>query len=61
MILGFGTVLFLIDFVEQKYKETFFSVFKNNAFKYGIIATIVLFCYVYVIVKKPLPFVYFQF
>lgn len=61
MVFGFGLVLFLIDFFEQKYETTFFSVIKNNAFKYGIIATIVLFCFVYVIVKKPLPFVYFQF
>jgi alginate O-acetyltransferase complex protein AlgI len=62
MILSFGFVLFGIDWLQLHYNsDAFFVKFKNKALVSGIIFSMLLISFLYIFIKKPLPFIYFQF
>jgi len=62
MILTFGSVLFFIDWLQIKYQsDAFLAQFKNQAFAYGISCSLLIVSFLYILSKKPLPFIYFQF
>lgn len=62
MMITFGSVLFFIDWLQIKYQsDAFLLKFKNQAFAYGISCSLLLVSFLYILTKKPLPFIYFQF
>lgn len=62
MMLTFGSVLFFIDWLQIKYQsDAFLLQWKNQAFAYGISCSLLGISFLYMLTKKPLPFIYFQF
>jgi alginate O-acetyltransferase complex protein AlgI len=62
IIFSFGSVLFLIDLLQRKYvNDAFFMEFKYQSLAFGMTAGMLLISIIYIIIKKPYPFIYFQF
>ena len=62
MILTFGGVLFLIDWLQIKYKnDAIFTGFKNQSFAFGLTSSLFFISLLYLLIKKTSPFIYFQF
>lgn len=62
MTIVFGSVLFLIDWLQIRLKnEAFLMEIKNQSLALGIASGLFFICLIYLLVKKPLPFIYFQF
>ncbi len=62
MILTYGGVLFLIDWLQIKYKnDAIFTHFKNQAFAFGVTFSLFFVSLLYLLTKKSSPFIYFQF
>lgn len=62
MILTYGSILFLIDWLQIKYKnDAIFTHFKNQAFAFGVTSSLFFVSLLYLLTKKSSPFIYFQF
>lgn len=62
MIFVFGGAMFLIDWLQIRLKSDAFLInLKNQSLALGIASSLFLVCLIYLLVKKPLPFIYFQF
>lgn len=62
MILTYGGMLFLIDWLQIKYKnDAIFSNLKNQYFAFGITCSLFLVSLLYILTKDSSPFIYFQF
>lgn len=62
MIFTYGGVLFLIDWLQIKYKnDAIFTDFKNQPFAFGITASLFVVSLLYILTKDSSPFIYFQF
>lgn len=62
IIVSFGIILFGIDWFQTKYNnEAFFINLKNKAFALGIAFSMLAISFLYMFIKKPFPFIYFQF
>lgn len=62
MIFTYGGVLFLIDWLQIKYKnDAVFTDFKNQPFAFGITASLFVVSLLYILTKDSSPFIYFQF
>lgn len=62
MVLSFGTILILIDWLQIKHRnDAFFITYKNKAFVVGIACMMIIVSFLYIFIKKPSPFIYFQF
>jgi len=62
MILTYGGMLLLIDWLQIKYKnDAIFSDFKNQYFAFGITISLFLVSLLYILTKDSSPFIYFQF
>lgn len=62
MILTFGGTLFLIDWLQIKYKnDAIFTDFKNQSLAFGIAFSLFFVSLLYILTKESSPFIYFQF
>ena len=62
MILTYGGVLFLIDWLQIKYKnDAIFTDFKNQPFAFGVTASLFVVSLFYILTKDSSPFICFQF
>lgn len=62
MIFTYGGVLFLIDWLQIKYKnDAIFTNFKNQPFAFGVTASLFVVSLFYILTKDSSPFIYFQF
>ncbi|NGY36576.1 MBOAT family protein [Flavobacterium sp. XN-5] len=62
MIVSFGSVLFLIDWFQRRFNSDAFLIhFKSQSLAFGIALSLFLVCIIYISIKKPYPFIYFQF
>ena len=62
MVMSFGAILLLIDWLQIKHNnDAFFIHFKNKAFVAGIAFMMIIASFLYIFIKKPSPFIYFQF
>jgi len=62
MILTYGGVLFLIDWLQIKYQnDAIFTDFKNQPFAFGVTGSLFVVSLFYILTKDSSPFIYFQF
>lgn len=62
MIFSFGFALFLIDWLQRRFKSDAFLIrFKNQSFAFGVALSLFLVSLIYITSKEPNPFIYFQF
>jgi len=62
MVVAFGLTSFLIDWLQVKYKnDAILTVIKNRSLALGIASSLLVVSFLYILIKKPFPFIYFQF
>ncbi len=62
MVLSFGVIITLIDGLQLKHRnDAFLVAYKNKAFVTGIACMMIIVSFLYIFIKKPSPFIYFQF
>ena len=62
MIFSFGGALFVIDWLQRRFNsDAFFIHFKSQSLAFGIALSLFLVCIIYIMIKEPYPFIYFQF
>jgi alginate O-acetyltransferase complex protein AlgI len=62
MILTYGGILFLIDWLQIKYNnDAIFTNFKNQPFAFGVTGGLFVVSLLYILTKDSSPFIYFQF
>lgn len=62
IIFTFGSVSFLIDWLQKKHKnDAVFINLKSQGLAFGMAISLLIVSVIYIVIKKPNPFIYFQF
>ncbi|WP_136667221.1 MBOAT family protein [Flavobacterium sp. H122] len=62
IVISFGITLFAMDWFQIKYENDAFLInLKNKGYAFGIAFSMLVISFLYIFIKKPFPFIYFQF